>query len=58
MIKPGDRVRILWGQQRGKTGVYLHDYRGRAVVQYGPSYYHITKLQYANIEKVDENDKN
>ncbi len=53
MLKPGDRVRILRGQHRGKMGVYLYDYRGRAVVQYGPSRpSHTTKLAYKNIEKV------
>lgn len=56
-FKPGDRVRILWGQRRGKVGTFLYDYRGRAVVQYGPSRpSHTTKLMYEHIEKVKRHD--
>lgn len=54
MLKPGDRVRILYGQNKGKTGVYLYTYRDRAVVQYGPKSYHRTRCKPENLEKVGE----
>jgi len=54
MPKPGDRVRILRGQNKGKTGMYLYEYRGRAVVQYGPSCAHRAYLKPENLEKVGE----
>lgn len=54
MFKHGDRVRILRGQRKGKTGVYLYDYRGRAVVQYGPNSYHRSLIKPKYLEKVGE----
>lgn len=53
MLKPGDNVRILAGQNRGKTGVYVREYRGRAVVLYGPSCKHKSVVKFESIEKVE-----
>lgn len=56
VLRPGDNVRILWGQNKGKTGVFLYEQQGRAVVQYSPSTYHRTKLQFENIRKVESDE--
>lgn len=54
MLKPGDRVRILRGQNKGKIGICVCEYPDRMVVQYGPKSYHRAHIKPKYLEKVSE----
>lgn len=50
MIKLGDKVRILAGQRKGKTGMVTAVNGGRVTVQYGPSSYHRAVVAKKHVE--------
>jgi len=50
--KRGDKVKILWGQHKGKIGRFMREYRGKAMVNYGPTSLYRAELDFKHIEKV------
>lgn len=53
-VRLGERVRILRGQSKGRTGIVVGIRRDRdsAIVQYGPTSYHRAQTQLRNLEKL------
>ena len=50
--KQGEKVRILWGQHKGKIGRFIREYRGKATVYYGPNTHYRAELDFNHIERV------